>query len=268
MVRGWTDEFNRLGRQIAFYAQTLRFTREALVSYRGETMRLIAQMGLGVGALAVIGGTVAIVGLLTLSGGAVIGIQGFATLSDIGIEAMTGFFAAYIDSRLVAPLIGAIALAATVGAGATAQIGAMRINEEIDALEVMGVRTIAYLASTRVLAGVVVIIPLYCVAELTGFWASRFLVVTIYGQSAGIYDHYFYAFLKPADLFWALLQIVVTGVLVMLIHTYYGFNASGGPAGVGDAVGRSVRASIVVAITATLVIALGVYGQFGDFNLS
>ena len=66
-----------------------------------------------------------------------------------------------------------VALAATIGAGATAQLGAMRINEEIDALEVMGIRTIAYLASSRVVAGVIVVIPLYCVAALSGFVSAR-----------------------------------------------------------------------------------------------
>ena len=110
-------------------------------------------MGLGTGALAVIGGTVVIVGFLTLSTGALVAVQGYNQLSGIGVEALTGFVSAYVNVRLIAPAVAGVGLAATIGAGATAQLGAMRINEEIDALEVMGIRSIAYLASTRVIAG-------------------------------------------------------------------------------------------------------------------
>ena len=84
----------------------------------------------------------------------------------------------------------------------------MRINEEIDALEVMGIRTIAYLASTRVVAGVIVVIPLYCVAVLMSFLAARVGTTFIYGQSTGVYDHYFNTFLNPTDLIWSFLQAV------------------------------------------------------------
>ena len=68
-------------------------------------------------------------------------MQGYNQLAGIGVEALTGFASAFFNVRLIAPLIAGIGLAATIGAGATAQLGAMRINEEIDALEVMGIRT-------------------------------------------------------------------------------------------------------------------------------
>ena len=108
---------------------------------------------MGTGAMAVIGGTVAIVGFVTLSGGSLVAIQGFASLGNIGVEAFTGFFAALVNVRVVAPVVAGVALAATVGAGATAELGAMRISEEIDALEVMGIKSISYLVSTRIMAG-------------------------------------------------------------------------------------------------------------------
>ena len=146
---------------------------DALVFYPGEVIRLIAQMGLGAGALAVIGGTIAIVGFLTLSTGALVAVQGYNQFSSIGVEALTGFASAFFNVRLIAPLTAGVGMAATIGAGATAQLGAMRINEEIDALEVIGIRTIAYLASARVIAGIIVVIPLYCVAVLMSFLAAR-----------------------------------------------------------------------------------------------
>ena len=70
------------------------------------------------------------------------------------------------------------------------------------------------------------------------------------------------------DLIWSLLQVIASGTAIMLVHTYYGFNASGGPAGVGEAVGRAVRTSLIVATTVTLAVALAVYGQSGNFHLS
>ena len=84
----------------------------------------------------------------------------------------------------------------------------MRINEEIDALEVIGIRSVAYLASSRVIAGVVVVIPLYCVAIIMAFLASRLGTTAVYGQGSGVYDHYFNTFLSPTDLIWSFFQVV------------------------------------------------------------
>jgi phospholipid/cholesterol/gamma-HCH transport system permease protein len=218
--------------------------------------------------LAIIGGTVVIVGFLTLSTGALVAVQGYNQFSSFGVEALTGFASAYFNVRLIAPVIAGIGLAATIGAGATAQLGAMRINEEIDALEVMGIRSVAYLASNRVIAGVIVVIPLYCVAVLTSFLAARFGTTAIYGQSTGVYDHYFMTFLNPIDLVWSFFQATSMAVVIMLVHTYYGFTASGGPAGVGEAVGRAVRTSLISAVFVVMFLSLAIYGQSGNFELS
>ncbi|MCX2934078.1 ABC transporter permease [Mycobacterium sp. CVI_P3] len=267
-VGGLTDGWNRVGVQTQFYGKTLRSIGDATVHYRTEVATQIAQMSLGTGALAVVGGTVVIVAFLTMSAGAIIAVQGYNQLAGVGVEALTGFASAYINVRIIAPLVTGIGLAATIGAGATAQLGAMRISEEIDALEVMGVRSVAYLASTRVLAGLVVVIPLYCVAVLMSFIAARVGTTAVYGQSTGVYDHYFNTFLNPVDLLWSFVQAMAMALTVMVIHTYYGYTASGGPAGVGEAVGRAVRASLIVVVFVTLVISLAVYGQTGNFNLS
>lgn len=267
-LSGYLDGATRIGYQTEFYSATIGAVGSALTRYRVETIRMIAQMGLGAGALAVIGGTVGIIGLLTLTTGALVAVQGYNQFSQIGVEALTGFASAYFNVRLIAPLTAGIGLAATIGAGATAQLGAMRINEEIDALEVIGIRTVAYLAATRLVAGVVVVIPLYCVAVLMSFLAARFGTTTVYGQSTGVYDHYFNTFLNPTDLLWSFFLAISMAVVIMLVHTYYGYTASGGPAGVGEAVGRAVRASLVASIVVVLFVSLAVYGQSGNFNLS
>lgn len=264
VVGGW----NRVGTQIAFNARSVREIRISFTRYKREILRLIAQMSLGTGALAVIGGTVVVVGFLTLSTGAVVAVQGYNQLAGIGVEAMTGFISAYVNVRIISPAVAGIGLAATIGAGATAQLGAMRIADEIDALEVMAVRSIAYLVSTRVVAGVVVVIPLYCVAMVCAFLAARFGTTGFYGQSTGVYDHYFNTFLNSTDLLWSFLTVILMAVAVMLVHTYYGYNASGGPAGVGAAVGHAVRTSLIVLTLLLLAIALSVYGQSGNFHLS
>jgi phospholipid/cholesterol/gamma-HCH transport system permease protein len=264
LTAGWM----RIGAQTRFYAKTLKAIPDAVINYRTELLRLIAQMGLGSGALAVVGGTVAIVGFLTMTTGALVAVQGYNQLASVGVEALTGFASAFFNVRLIVPGTTSVALSATIGAGATAQIGAMRINEEIDALEVIGIRSVTYLASTRVLAGVIVVIPLYCVAVMMAFLAARVGTTAIYGQGSGVYDHYFNTFLDPSDLIWSFFQCVAMTVVIMLVHTYYGYTASGGPAGVGEAVGRAVRTSMVIAAVEIAMISLAVYGQSGNFNLA
>ena len=256
-----------LGEQTAFYGNALAATPDAVTRYPAEVLRLIAGMGMGTGALAVIGVTVAIIGFLTLCTGALIAAQGYDTLSNVGIEALTGFLGAFLNVRFIAPATAG-ALAATIGAGATAQLGAMRINEEIDALEVMGIRPITYLASTRIVAGVVAVIPIYTVSVLMSFLATRFGTTIVYGQSRGVYDHYFTTFLQPTDLLWSFVEALSMAAAVMAVHTYYGYTATGGPAGVGEAVGRAVRTSITAGVFILLTITLSVYGQSGNFHLS
>jgi phospholipid/cholesterol/gamma-HCH transport system permease protein len=267
-ARSWAERWNRVGEQTAFCVNSVRYIPEAVIRYREELLRVIAQMSMGVGALALLGGAVVVVLFLTSNTGVLVAVVGYSDLSSVGVEALEGFFSAYINPRLTAPLITAIGLAATVGAGTTAQLGAMRINEEIDALEAMAVHAVAYLVSTRVLSGVVIGVPLFCLGLIGGVETARILVLLAYGQSSGVYQHYFNTFLRPTDIIWALIQVSLQGLVIMLIHTYYGFNATGGPAGVGEATGRAVRSSLVAATFVTLVVGLILYGRSGGFNLS
>ncbi|AFM16398.1 ABC-type transport system involved in resistance to organic solvents, permease component [Mycolicibacterium chubuense NBB4] len=257
-----------LGDHIVFYGRALRAMPYAAAHYRSEVIRLIAEISMGAGTLAMIGGTVVIVGFLTLATGGVLAIQGYSSLGNIGIEALTGFLAAFINVRISAPIVAGIGLAATFGAGVTAQLGAMRINEEIDALESMGIRAVEYLVSTRIVAGMLAVTPLYSIAVILSFLASQFTTVVLLGQSGGLYDHYFNTFLNPIDLLWSFLQALLMALAILLVHTYYGFFATGGPAGVGVAVGNAVRTSLIVVVSITLLISLAVYGSNGNFNLS
>jgi phospholipid/cholesterol/gamma-HCH transport system permease protein len=258
----------RIGDQTVFFGKAIGGTPHAAAHFRKEIIRLIAEISMGAGILAMIGGTLVIVSFLTLATGGTLAVQGYSSLGNIGIEALTGFLSAFINVRIAAPVIAGIGLAATFGAGVTAQLGAMRINEEIDALESMGIRPIEYLVSTRLVAGMIAITPLYSVSVILSFMSARFTTVVLFGQSGGLYDHYFNTFLNPIDLLWSFFQALLMALAILLIHTYYGFYATGGPSGVGVAVGNAVRTSLVVVVSVTLLVALAVYGSNGNFNLS
>jgi phospholipid/cholesterol/gamma-HCH transport system permease protein len=253
----WLDT---LGDQLSFYLRALAWIPRTLRRYMRETMRILAEVSFGSGALAVIGGTIGVMVGMTVFTGTVVGLQGYAALDQIGTAAFSGFASAYINTREVAPLVAGLALSATVGAGFTAQLGAMRISEEIDALEVMGVPSLPFLVTTRIIAGFIAVIPLYIIGLLSSYLASRSIVVYFYGQSAGTYDHYFNLFLPPQDVFWSFGKVLIFAVVIILVHCYYGYRASGGPAGVGVAVGRSVRTTIVTAALLNFFIGFAIWG--------
>ncbi|RRO12995.1 ABC transporter permease [Saccharopolyspora rhizosphaerae] len=249
-----------LGDQMSFYIRSLAWIPRAITRYAKETLRLLAEVSFGSGALAVIGGTVGVMIGLTLFTGTVVGLQGFAALDQLGTSAFAGFISAYFNTREIAPLVAGLALSATVGSGFTAQLGAMRISDEIDALEVMGVPSLPYLVTTRVMAGFIAVIPLYVLGLLTSYVAARGVTVYLYGQSAGTYDHYFNLFLPPEDVLWSFGKVLIFSVVVIMTHCYYGYRASGGPAGVGVAVGRAVRTAIVTTALLDFFLSLAIWG--------
>ncbi len=249
-----------MGHQLAFYGRAIGWTGRTVRRYRKEVLRLLAEVSLGSGALALIGGTVVVVGFLTAAAGVEVGLQGYTSLGNIGVSALSGFVAAYVNTREAAPAIAGIALTATVGAGFTAQLGAMRVSEEVDALEVMSIPSVPYLVTTRILAGLLAVVPLYAVSIVMSYASTRIVVVVFFGQSAGNYEHYFTTFLIPADILWSFLKAVLMAFVVISVCCYYGFNASGGPAGVGTAVGYAVRTSLIAVMVIDLLFGLAVWG--------
>jgi phospholipid/cholesterol/gamma-HCH transport system permease protein len=254
------DSLEDMGEQLSFYGRAIGWSWRTLIHYKKEVFRLIAEVSLGSGALAVIGGSVGVIMFMTFFTGTEVGLEGYQGLNQIGISAFAGFISAYFNTREIAPLVAGLALTATVGAGFTAQLGAMRISEEIDALEVMGIPSVPYLVTTRILAGLVAVIPLYVVGLFASYFATKVIVVQYFHQSGGTYDHYFHQFLVPTDVFYSFLKVIIFSVVIMLIHCYYGYFARGGPAGVGVAVGRAVRTSIVAINIIDLFLSLALWG--------
>jgi phospholipid/cholesterol/gamma-HCH transport system permease protein len=257
-----------LGRQLAFYGQAYGWGVRAFRRYPREIWRQLAAVSLGTGGLALVGGTAVIVAFLTGTVGVEVALQGYSQLSNIGVEAISGFVSAYVNTRIAAPLIAGVALIATVGAGFTAELGAMRINEEIDALESMAIRPIEYLVSTRIIAGMLAITPLYGISLIMSYGLSRLTVVMFYGQSPGGYDHYFATFLVPADILSSLVEVLVMAMVIISVHCYYGFTAAGGPAGVGKAVGQAVRLSLISIMIVAMVMSLLLYGNSDTLHVS
>ncbi|HVV12671.1 ABC transporter permease [Amycolatopsis sp.] len=256
------------GTQSWFYVRAYGMIPLTLKRHKREVFRVLAEVSFGTGALAVIGGTVVVCAFLTSFAGIELGIQGFNQLSNIGVEALSGFVSAYINTRLAAPIIAGIALVATIGAGFTAQLGAMRVSEEIDALDVMAVPSVPFLVTTRIIAGSLAVIPIYALSLLAAYTSTELVVTGVYGQSAGAYGHYFKTFLIPSDILNSFLMVLIMSVVVMSIHCYYGFFASGGPAGVGAAVGRAVRLSLIAVLFTNLLLSMVLYGNSHTLHIS
>ncbi|WP_183094453.1 MlaE family ABC transporter permease [Nocardioides stalactiti] len=250
-----------LGDQVAFYGRSLGAVPRAVRRYPREIYRLLGEVTFGRGGLVLVAGTVGIIGFEVLAVGSVVGLVGYEGLQQIGIQPYVGFVSAYFNTREVAPLVAANALVATVGAGFTAQLGAMRISEEIDAVEAMAIPSIPYLVTTRIVASFLAVIPLYLIGLIGTYAATQAVSIHYYGLTGGTYDHYFSLFLVPVDVLYSFGKVLVFALLLTLICCYYGYTATGGPAGVGIAVGRAVRLSLVMIVVADFFISLALWGS-------
>jgi phospholipid/cholesterol/gamma-HCH transport system permease protein len=251
--------FDEFYTQLKFYVRILRAMPTAL-RYPREILVLMSDITLGSGALIVGGGMFFVVTSIAFFTGTEVGLEGFNGLQQIGADAFTGVITALANTREITPLVAGVALAAQVGAGFTAQLGAMRISDEIDALEVMGVNSVVYLVATRVWAALITMIPLYLAALFASYLASELVVTKFFGLSPGTYQHYFRLYLPPLDILYSFLKAMIFAVLVTFVHCYYGYTASGGPAGVGVAAGRAIRLSIILVVVVNLFMSLILFG--------
>jgi phospholipid/cholesterol/gamma-HCH transport system permease protein len=234
-----------LGELLLFVYKTVSSIPMVLRHYRSEVWRLVAEVCFGGGLLAIAASTILVSALLASVVGVQLGIEGLQGLNIIGLAPLAGLLSAFANTRELAPLLAGYGLAAQMGCRFTAQLGAMRVNQEIDALEVMAIPAVPYLVTTRLIAALVTVIPMYLLALSGAYAATQFAVLTIAHQGSGTYLHYFYLFLERKDVFYSVLKVVVFATLVTIIHCYYGISASGGPEGVGRATGRAIRMSTV-----------------------
>jgi phospholipid/cholesterol/gamma-HCH transport system permease protein len=233
--RGWFDSFGEIGRFGVRVAGQV-YSGKAL-RFFGETIRQAGILILG--SALIIWAFVFILGLQC-------GIQGAYFFRAQGVPSYAGLFAAYCDLREALPYAFGYILAAKVGTGIVAEIGAMRISDEIDALEVMGVPPIAFLCATRLLAAWIALPFIYLVGIGVMYAASYIAVVDqVADVSAGGYELIFWMFQDPTDLVFSLVKGMAMATVIVLVGCYYGYTASGGPVGVGTATAKSMVFNIV-----------------------
>jgi len=169
------------------------------------------------------------------------GIEGAYFNRSLGAPAYAGVFSAWCDLRELIPYAFGYMMAAKVGTGLVAEIGAMRITDEVDALEVMGISSMTFLCGTRLLAALMVLPFAYVAAIGAGFFASYLAVVQQIGEvSSGGYFLIFWMFQNPPDLLYSLIKAMVMAVFIVVVGLYYGYTAGGGPVGVGTARAKSM----------------------------
>jgi len=257
-----------LGRLVIFGFKTFASIPYALAKHRDEMVRLVADVTFGGGLLAVAASTVLVVFVIAAFVGITIGLEGYQGLQIIGLAPLAGYLSSYANTREIAPLITAFGLAAQMGCKFTTQLGAMRITEEIDALEVMSIRSLPYLVTTRLIAALVVVTPLYLIALSGAYLATQITVIIVAHQGSGTYAHYFHAFLTARDIFLSMTKVWVFVVLITVTHCYYGYTVQGGPEQVGRAAGRAIRASIVVIALSDMLMTLAFWGTSSGIKFS
>jgi phospholipid/cholesterol/gamma-HCH transport system permease protein len=233
--RGWIESFGEIAKFCGkIVAEVLRGKP---LRFFGETLR---QAGiLIVSSTLVIWGLVFIIGLQC-------GLEGAYFNRSVGAPAYAGVFAAWCDLRELVPYAFGYMMAAKVGTGIVAELGSMRISDEIDALEVMGISGITFLCATRLLAALLVLPFVYLCSIGAGFFASYLAAVQEVGDvSSGGFFLIFWQFQNPPDLLYSLIKAMVMATVIVLVGCYYGFNASGGPVGVGTATAKSMVLNIV-----------------------
>jgi phospholipid/cholesterol/gamma-HCH transport system permease protein len=196
--------------------------------------------------LLILSSTLVIWGLIFIIG-LQCGIEGAYFNRAVGSPAYAGVFAAWCDLRELVPYAFGYMMAAKVGTGIVAELGSMRISDEIDALEVMGISSMTFLCATRLLAAWLVLPFMYLAGIGAGFFASYLAVVEQIGEvSSGGYTLIFWMFQNPPDLVYSVIKAMTMATVIVLVGCYYGYTASGGPVGVGTATAKSMVLNIVL----------------------
>jgi len=205
--------------------------------YGGELVRQAA--------LIATGSVLVMVAVSFLAGGSC-GLESTALARAFGFDPVAGGFATWCSLREVVPFVFGYILAAKVGCSFVAELGAMRTAEEVDALESMGMRSLAYLAGTRALACALVLPIAYLLSLAAAYGAAYLMSVVRFGDvSAGTWSLFFFSFQDGTDLLFSFVKGAVISVWVVVVALYFGYGVRGGPVEVGDATARSMAVGIV-----------------------
>lgn len=252
--------FLPMGQFLVFCAQAFWTLPITLRRYGRQTLQAMNNLAWGRGSILVDGGVISVLVILGVAIGASVAVEAFATLNLIGFGALSGIVGGLANVREMAPLVAGIAFASQAGCRMTAEIGAMRISEEIDATEAMGLRPIPFVVGTRLVGAMACVVPGFLLTLVTSFFVSSTVIRVFYDQPGGTYDHYFVQFLPLVDIIYSLIKATVFCAAVTLIHCYYGYFTTGGPVGVGRASGRAVRASLVAIMVLDFALTIILWG--------
>jgi phospholipid/cholesterol/gamma-HCH transport system permease protein len=254
------------GQWVVFIALTLWLLPTTVRRYSRETLRVMNSLAWGRGSIIVDGGVISILSILGVTIGAMVAIEAYATLNLIGLGALSGIIGGWGNVREMAPLVTGVAFASQAGCRMTAEIGSMRIADEIDATEAMGLRSIPFVVGTRLIGGMLCVVPGFLLELMVAFFTSDLVIRISYNQPAGTYNHYFVQFLSPTDIAYSLTKAIIYCTAATLIHCYYGYFASGGPVGVGQASGRAIRASLVTIMVLDIMTTVMLWGWTPKFE--
>jgi len=249
----------KLGHILVFAGQAIAGVPVVLRSYRKEYSRLLSDVAWGNGSLVVGGGTAGVAVVLGVVVGVMVGIEGYNFLQLLGLGPAVGIISSLVNTRELAPIAAALAFATQSGCRFTAQLGAMRISEEIDALDSMAIRPIPYMVTTRLMASITAILPLYVVCLSISYLSTQVVVSLISGGSLGGYMHYFDLMLSGTEIIYSTIKCVVFVAIASVLQCYYGFYASGGPEGVGVAAGHAMRAAITVVVIVNMLLTMAMF---------
>ena len=231
---------------IASFGEIVKFCSRIVVEvFNGRVLRFFGEALRQAGIL-ILSSTLVIWGLIFIIG-LQCGIEGAYFNRAVGSPAYAGVFAAWCDLRELVPYAFGYMMSAKVGTGIVAELGSMRISDEIDALEVMGISSLTFLCATRLLAAWLVLPFMYLAGVGAGFFASYLAVVEQIGEvSSGGFFLIFWMFQNPPDLLYSVIKGMSMATVIVLVGCYYGYNASGGPVGVGTATAKSMVLNIVL----------------------
>lgn len=252
--------FAPVGQVLVFTAMTLWLLPITVRRYRRQTLQAMTSLAWGRGSIIVDGGVISVLVILGMAIGGAVAVEAYATLNLIGFGALSGLVGGLANVREMAPLVAGIAFAAQAGCRMTAEIGAMRISEEIDAVEAMSLRPIPFVVGTRLIGAMLCVVPGFLLTLVVSFFVAATVIEQFHNQPGGTYNHYFVQFLPLSDILYSLIKATVFCAVVTVIHCYYGYFTSGGPVGVGRASGRAVRASLVAVVSLDFVLTVMIWG--------
>jgi len=254
-----------IGRWVVFTGQSVWYLQWTLLRYRRQTWQAMNGLAWGRGSILVDGGVLSVLLIMGIAMGASVAIEAFSILNIMGLGTLSGIIGGVANVREMAPMVTGIAFAIQAGSRMTAEIGSMRISGEIDTTEAMGLQPIPFVVGTRLIGGLLCVIPGYFVMLIASFVAANTVVAVIRKQPAGTYHHYFIQSLAPVDIGYSVAKAATFCTIVTLIHCYYGYFASGGPVGVGEATGRAVRASLIMVVVVNFTLTVSIWGLRPEF---